>query len=454
MKKITKLIVASAVVVGALAAAGWQVSATSKVGAQGYFYAYPLVLMELTKRHQLAMGMTGINEFSHRKVFPDHTFNSVVAPNVDTLYSSARLDLSVGPMVMTLPSTEGFYYMVPILDAWTNVIASPGTRNLGSAPARYLITGPDWSGSVPDGYEQIQSPTNMAWVLGRIKSSGPSDYKQVNALQERLGLHPLDADSVSASPPIDMPDLLMDKAPDKQIGDWSMDEFYTAFCQLLDDNPAPAADEPMLQQLRSAGLLTDDCSVTGNPVKRLGLQLGYDKALGVLSNTLQILQQQVPPGEWHTVYDLGDYAQRYVQRALVAKVGLGANGAEDAVYSTATTDSRGDQLDGNSSYQLHFSADELPPVNGFWSLTMYDTSRMLVGNQANRYAIGDRNDLHFAEDGSLTLYVQNDRPADANQARNWLPAPKQPFNLILRLYWPGPEILNALWQPPVIERVD
>jgi len=442
----------------AAACAGYSLYQQARATAEAYAFGYPLVIMELTKQYQLARGETSVNRLNHRTRFPDYRFNSVVAPNVDTLYSLAHLDLRAEPMVLSVPASAGHYYMMPILDAWTNVVASPGTRTLGDKAARFLIAGPDWQGSLPDDMQLIRVPTRMAWVIGRFKSSGPRDYAEVNAQQRQVELSPLSQWQHSAAPaPYDpamarLPRLATSLPPDQQLALWTQDEYFSTLCQLLPANPPREADATLVSRIRADGLISDDCQARQSAWQRLGSGIGYRKVTDLLARADELRDKLPGVNGWKISYDLGDYADRYAQRALVAKIGLGANTADDAVYPNTRADKDGQPLNGKHRYLIHFDRSQLPPVKGFWSLTLYNTHLLLADNPLNRYAVGDRDDLHYNADGSLDLYIQHEAPERAELKNNWLPAPTSEFSLFLRLYWPKPEVLKRAWQPPLVQR--
>ncbi|WP_447749732.1 DUF1254 domain-containing protein [Pseudomonas nicosulfuronedens] len=443
----------------AAALAGYSLYQQARTTADAYLFGYPLVIMELTKQYQLERGETSVNRLSHRTRFPDYRFNSVVAPNVDTLYSLAHLDLRAEPVVLSIPPTDGHYYMLPILDAWTNVVASPGTRTLGTQARRFLIAGPTWHGALPEGMELIRVPTQMAWMIGRFKSSGPRDYAEVNAQQRQFDMRPLSQwqqnDAAAAPAPVAMarlPRLSRSAPPDQQVASWTQDEFFATLCRLLPDNPPSAADDSQMRRLLGSGLISSDCQAQQSTWQRLGSRLGYRKVSSLLAHADQLRDKLPGVNGWKISYDLGDYADRYPQRALVAKMGLGANTAEDAVYPNTREDQDGQTLSGQHRYRIHFDKAQLPPVKAFWSLTLYNPQLFLADNPLDRYALGDRDDLHYNADGSLDLYIQHDAPQQPELRSNWLPAPKTDFSLYLRLYWPKTEVLKQQWQPPRVQR--
>lgn len=447
---------ATTLVAVGLTASAFSVVNQARETAQAYLFGYPLVLMELTKQHQELLGTTAINGFRHSLRFPDASFNSVVSPNVDTLYSITHFDLRQEPVVMSIPDTNGHYYMMPIMDAWSNVVTSPGTRTIGTEPKTFLVAGPTWNGTAPAGMDVIRIPTQMAWMIGRIKSSGPEDYAEIHQLQQRFQLMPLSAwqgHPVAATPAdmAELPPLDRSKAPDRQLANWNQDQFFTALCQLLHHNPPRTEDAPMLARIQAIGLINDDCDVNQSTLQRLGSRIGYRKVVGLLNDSQQLLEQRDTYNGWRIGYDLGEYGVRYQQRALVAKLGFGANTPDDALYPNLHKDPQGRPLSGDQRYVLHFSRDQLPPARAFWSLTLYNAQQLLSANPLDRYALGDRDDLRYNDDGSLDLFIQHEPPAEVAQHSNWLPAPEGPFNLFLRLYWPKPEVLEKRWLPPVIQ---
>ena len=249
---------------------------------------------------------------------------------------------------------------------------------------------------------------------------------------------------------VELPSLERSQSPDRQLAGWDRETFFRTFCQLLADNPPRAEDAPMLDRIRATGLLTDDCQPQQSPLQRLGSAIGYHKVVALFDDSQQLLDKRPTYNGWRIGYGLGEYGTRYQQRALVAKLGLGANSPEDAIYPNLHTDAEGRPLAGDRRYVLHFAKDQLPPARAFWSLTLYNAAQFLSANPLNRYALGDRDDLHYNADGSLDLYIQHDQPAAADQRRNWLPAPEGRFNLFLRLYWPKVEVLERRWLPPTI----
>jgi hypothetical protein len=431
------------------------------IATAAYVFGYPLVLMEVTKKvltntPKPAKKAALLNQFCHTRVFPGPADKEVVRPNVDTLYSSAWLDLSREPVILHLPEVKKRYYLMQLMDAWTNAFASLGTRTTGEQEGDFAIVGPGWHGALPPKVNKIKSPTNTVWLLGRTLTQGPTDYSAVHAIQAQYTLTPLSARGKKYSPPAGKvnPSVDMLTPPVKQVAKMTAATFFQTLAQGMKANPPAAADAPVLKKFAALGLVPgQDFNLAAlAPAEAQALEAGVKcgqediaaKALniGVIKNGWLIPQ---PP--------MGSYGTDYAQRAAIAFIGLGANLREDAVYPTAYTDQDGQPLTSKHRYVLHFDQKQLPPVNAFWSLTMYDQDSFLVANPIGRYGLGDRDPLKYNADGSLDLYLQHQSPGPDKEA-NWLPAPAADFNVTLRLYWPKRAVLDGAWTPPPIKRVD
>jgi hypothetical protein len=429
------------------------------IGLEAYVYLYPLVTMELTRR-QLTNAEAGThpgrgpaNTFVHIRQFPEVDFRDVVRPNFDTLYSSAWLDLSGGPLVLSTPDFAGRYHLLPLLDMWTDVFAVPGWRTTGTAAHHWLIAPPGWTGDVPDGLEKITAPTDTVWIIGRIQTNGPGDYPAVNALQDGLALTPL-ANWLDGSPTpaaivtID-PDVDMETEPLHQVNGLTAVDFFTLGAELMTRYPPHPTDWSQLARMARIGV------VPGRPFEAGALDADVLAALegipaaahDLLEHTVRTSARQVNGWVMNTD-SIGVYGNFYSKRAAVTMVGLGANPPEDAIYPIGIA-----PADGSHRYVLHLAADALPPVDGFWSLTMYDQEGFQIANPIDRFAIGDRDALRYNADGSLDIIVQAAEP-DADHRANWLPAPDGPFSLLLRLYAPRPPALDGRWNPPALEIAD
>lgn len=422
---------------------------------EAYLYLYPLVLMEVTRQQSIntapgrIFGRGPENTFVHTRTFPTADFRDVVRPNFDTLYSIAWLELGAGPVVIHLPDTADRYYLLPLIDMWTEVFANPGKRTTGTAALDLLVVPPGWSGEPPEGHGLIQAPTPHVWVVGRFQTNGVDDYPVVRALQDQLTLTlPPEYDRFPLDPTVDAT-----TAPLRTVAQLSGVEFFRRAASALRTVPVHKTDFSVLARIRHLGIVPglpfDSSRLDAADTARL--EDGVAEARATMLATLPLLGRRVN-GWVLNVETMGNYGNDYLKRAVVALVGLGANPPEDAVYPVLMTDADGRPLDGGNRYRLHFEQHELPPVDAFWSLTMYDADGFPVANPIDRYAIGDRDALRYNADGSLDLALQHERPAD-DLVPNWLPAPLGPLGVTMRLYGPRREVLDGAWVPPAVTRL-
>jgi hypothetical protein len=431
---------------------------THAIGVDAYLYFYPLVTMDITRKQltnqkPVPGGIGGpMNRFANVGAFPTADMKVVVRPNFDTLYSSGWLDLTKEPMVVSAPDTNGRYYLLPMLDMWTDVFASPGWRTTGTAAANFLVTPPGWTGAVPTEFTQIKAPTAYVWIIGRTKTDGPTDYDAVHKIQEGYKLTPLSQWGKESVPPevkID-PSIDMKTPPKIQVDTMPADKYFAYGAELLKLHPPHITDEPIMAQLKRAGFEVGksfDLSKADPAVKE-----GFKSAPAAAQ---ALMQWKIPTlarvaNYWSMNTDtMGVYGNYYLKRAMVTQIGLGANLPEDAIYPLNLGDSEGRPLDGANRYIIHFDKEQIPPVQAFWSITLYDPEGFQVANSLNRFAVSSWMPLKFNPDGSLYLYIQNDSPGSDKEA-NWLPAPKGPFNVTMRLYAPKSEALTGKWNPPPI----
>lgn len=430
------------------------------IGIEAYTYAYPLVLMETTRRVSTNAGVPGrlrapVNQFANMKSYPDATFKDVVRPNADTLYSSLWFDVGREPLILTLPNTQGRYHVIPLMDMWTDVFATLGTRTTGNDGGTVAIVGPAWHGTLPKGMRMVRSPTEMGWIIGRIQTNGPADYAHVYTLQAGLKAAPLSAYGKSASAATPKPDLTVDMKtpPVDQVAQMAPQAFFASFADLMKRNPPHASDYAIVLRMERLGIVPGqsfDLSKADPAVQR-GLARAAAEAYPRIVNRRKAIA--LTRNGWGSMgNNIGVYGNDYLQRAFIGFAGLGALPPEEAIYPMAPLDSDGKPLTGASSYVLHFAKDELPPADAFWSLTMYGADQFFVANPINRFAIGDRDKLQFNADGSLDLYIQNASPG-ADKEANWLPAPAGPFTMNLRLYLPQRRATDGSWLVPPVKRV-
>ncbi|WP_099022736.1 DUF1254 domain-containing protein [Mycolicibacterium palauense] len=422
---------------------------------EAFVYFYPLVTMDYTRRLGFSSppdrpGFGPPNEFHHLRAYPDADFRSVVRPNFDTLYSIAWLDLTAGPVLLGVPDTGGRYFMLPMLDMWTDVFANPGSRTTGTGTQTYVVTGPGGNtGATPPGVPVIVAPTPYVWVIGRTQTNGPDDYPAVHRVQDGYSITALGP----AAPPTVVDPVDPDTEPLRAVNAMPAVEFLSLAADLIAVNPPHPTDFSQLARLSALGIGTglswDPDRFSAEEVARL--EQGRSDALTAITSAGTTLA--LPVNGWMSMTEnVGVYGNSYLRRAALTMYGLGANPPEDAVYPLLVADADGQALSGEHDYVLHFEADQLPPVDAFWSVTMYDAEGYQVDNELGRFALGDRDPLTFNDDGSLDLYLQHSNPGPQRES-NWLPAPTGPLGVTMRLYAPRRGILDASWNPPPMKRV-
>ena len=430
------------------------------IAVDAYLYFYPLITMDVTRRQstniepgkEIAKGP--MNMFVSVPTYPPADLKIVVRPNFDTLYSVAWLDLTKEPMVVSAPDTGGRYYLLPRLDMWSDVFASPGWRTTGTSAGSFLVTPPAWSGAVPSGLWRIESPTPFVWIIGRTKTDGPSDYDAVHKIQAGYKITPLSQWGKTASPPtvtID-PSVDMKTPPKVQVDTMPAEKYFAYAAELLKANPPHITDEPIIALLKKLGFEVGKSYDVQklDPAIRNALASAPEEARQLMSWKLATLARVV--NGWSMNTDtMGVYGNYYLKRAIIAQYGLGANLPEDAIYPANLADEAGKPLDGANKYTLHFDKGGTPPAAAFWSITLYDDAGYQVANPLNRFAVSSWMPFKYNADGSLDLYFQSDNPG-ADKEANWLPAPKGAFNLLMRLYAPKSEALTGKWNPPPVVR--
>ena len=434
-----------------------------EIAVDAYVFGYPLVTMEMTRRVMTNVAEPSgtrapMGQFRNMRTYPDASFRDVTAPNADTLYSSAWLDVSKEPWVMSLPDEGDRYFLFPMLDAWTTVFQVPGKRTTGDKAQTYAITGPKWSGKLPDDVVEYKSPTAIVWILGRTYCTGtPEDYKAVHALQDQTTLIPLSSygkeyelPKGKVDPEIDMKTPVRD-----QVDKLDAAAYFKLLAALMKDNPPAAADAAIVAKMAKIGII---------PGEDFDPTILDDDAGKGLASAPQLAQKKIMAqfgkggkkvNGWEIFTETGIYGTNYADRALVTAIGLGANRPQDAVYPTSDLNANGKPYSGANKYVMHFEKGQTPPVDGFWSLTMYNAAYFFVANPLNKYTVSPRDNLKYNEDGSLDIYIQHESPGKEKEA-NWLPAPNDQFKLMLRLYWPkekAPSILDGTWTPPAAKEV-
>jgi len=432
--------------------------AAYQAAAEGYLYFYPLVTMDLTRRQftHPAQGTQGApaNTFLHGRVLPQA---GAAAPwaNPDMLRGAAWLDLTAGPVVLSVPDTQGRLYTLTLLDMWTDVFATLGKRSTGTAKGNTVIVPPGWTGTLPSGMARIDAPTPHAWVKTLIQTGGAAEYPAVNALQDGFLLTPLAQWNLPAQPQRvkSDPNLDLKISVREQVDSMPTDAFFTYAAELLRKHPPHATDQPVLAALRRVGLIPgrtfnfDKLDHSAKQGMRRGVRAARDRMEAAAGNSLRGAN-----GWQQETASIGVYGNSYLRRALAAQAQPGAGLPEDLSVLLLATDSQGALLDGAHRYALHFESGQLPPADALWSLAVYDAQGMPVPNPINRQSLGDRDPLRYNADGSLDVIFSHAAPEPEDQP-NWLPIPPSgPVGVLLRVYTPGPAVLDGLWTPPAVVR--
>jgi hypothetical protein len=440
------------------------------IGVDAYVYFYPLISADLTRLASTNIDAGKVplkgpmNTFASAAAYPPGDLKTVVRFNFDTLYSFGWLDLTKEPMVVSAPDTNGRYYLLPMLDMWTDVFASPGWRTTGTQAQNFLIIPPGWRADLrdkvidefklPKDTQRIDAPTPYVIIAGRTKTDGPPDYDAVHKIQAGYKITPLSQWGKSPQPvtvKVD-PTIDMNTPPKVQVDAMPAGRYFAYAAELLKIIPPHITDQPMIARLKKIGI-------------EPGKSFDIDKLDPAIRNALgsapedakKLMEWKIPTlarvvNGWSMNTDtVGVYGNYYLKRAIVAQVGLGANLPEDAIYPLNLGDETGKPLDGANKYALHFDKGATPPVNAFWSVTLYDSEGFQVPNALNRFAVSSWMPFRYNADGSLDLYFQNESPSKEKET-NWLPAPKGVFNLTMRLYGPKSEALIGKWNPPPVMR--
>jgi hypothetical protein len=380
------------------------------------------------------------------------SFTDVVTPNSDTLYCLSQFDLTNEPVVIVVPPVEDRYYSFQFLDAYTNDFIYLGTRATGSSGGTYLLAGPDWKGQIPKGMSKIWSPTNLAWLVVRTLVKGPADVANVVAIQGQYDVKPL---SEFLGKPATQPAAQANASQKVPIGPQpdliapTGIKLYDEIGQAMIGNPLNPPDPALVDKLESIGIGPGRTpSTQANDTIKVALQTGISEGQKVIDTKLANFGT-VENG-WLVNAGLGIYGSDYLTRAAITQGGFGANVAQEALYPFSFTDSQGQPLSGANNYTLHFDPGQTPPVDAFWSVSMYNNKSLFVDNPLNRYSINSYSEVKNNTDGSLDLYIQNQNPGPDKES-NWLPAPADSFNLVMRLYLPQPQVLNGTWSYPLVQ---
>ncbi|MGO9139679.1 MAG: DUF1254 domain-containing protein [Syntrophales bacterium] len=445
-----------------LSAGGITEQQAYEIGIEAYQYFYPLISMDMTRRLAANLpagvipGGGPMNAFHHMRAFPSADFRAVVRPNFDTLYSSAWLDLTKEPMIISAPDTNGRYYLLPMLDMWSDVFASPGKRTSGTKAASFAVVPKGWKGKLPNGIARIESPTSFVWIIGRTQTNGPKDYEAVHKVQDGYKVTPLSQWGKKTKPAKSVadPNVDMKTPPLVQVNSMPAAKYFSYAADLMKLNPPHITDWSQIARLKRIGIEPGKSFDLdkASPEVKAALERAVVDGLKLMKEKLTTVARVVNGWQMNTD-TMGVYGNYYLKRAVIAMAVLGANQPEDSIYPLCITDADGKPLNGTNKYVVHFAKGELPPSEAFWSITMYDAEGFQVANKLNRFAIGDRDNLKYNNDDSLDIYIQNESPG-AEKESNWLPSPSQGMlGLTMRLYAPKVPALNGSWNPPAVKRV-
>jgi hypothetical protein len=427
-----------------------------------YIYGYPLLLMDLTRRMNTATIQPSshdapVNRFAHSRFLPGPFDRRGPHPNSDCLTSSAWVDLNKEPVVLSVPHTQR-YYLLSLFSEWYEILGSISPQKTETHPGHFGLVGPKWSGKLPPGVKRIESPTEFVWIQGYCAVDGAEDIQLAHSLQNQILLTPLSEWGLPPSPHALPCRLKFDEktTPQEQLSALDAQRFFTHLSTLMQRNQAQpsSCDSEILAECARIGYFpSEDFAfemLPGDTVEAMHSAVAAAQSRIVEAETKS---GQRVSGNWSLYTHPGMYQRDYLARAAAARTGHTVTLAEDITCFQTAVDDAGEPLKGTHRYTMDLDANRMPPVNGFWSLTLYDRSHHLVTNDIQRYALGDRDRLRHNPDNSLSIHIQHEWPG-ANQDSNWLPAPKDSFNLILRLYWPKAEILNGTWRPPAVTRVN
>lgn len=423
-----------------------------RLASEVWIFAFPLVLTDVTREVQ-SVGLAP-NTFRHRRTLPDAGASDIANPNADFLYSQAWIDLSKGPVVLSVPDTKSRYYLLALLDAWTNVAGSIGTRTTGIEKRQFALVGPGFKGGIPEGTSEVRSPTSMAWIFGRIAVADKADIANAVKIQDQFKLSGGGAaPAKGAKGPAPAASNVDTRTPPRdQVAAMTAGQFFTRVALLLPANPPTKDDAPMLAKLKQLGIepgkpfeMTKFDAATAKQVED-----GVKAALDAVAQASKGLAGADIRNGWRIDRALGRWGTDYGRRAVAAFNGIGVNAPEDAIFMSTYLDGGGRKLEGSNRYVLRFEANALPPTDGFWSVSMYDDKQHFVANPLSRFNLASTDKIKRNADGSIDIHISNASPGGDKEA-NWLPAPKGPFNVILRVYWPKQDLIDGRWNPPGIK---
>jgi hypothetical protein len=388
---------------------------------EAYLFGFPLLVMDAAARH--ATDAVGYNRFLHRFDLAETWLRGIVLPNRDLVFSVAWLDLRHGPVVLTSLGTEN-YYMTSLIDAWTNVFATLGTRATGNAEHRYVISGPGWTGTPPAEHTHIASPTNLACIVTQTSLDDVSQTHALASLHDHYRLEPMGDGTLRLEPG----SVLRD------VDGLSSERAFTRIRELMVDNPPARSDVGAIEAVEALKGCEGDQAIA--------------TAVTQARATIDEIDDAGETNGWTISADSGNFGTDYLRRARAARYDFLANSVQDTFCAQTRIDSQRAPLRGDKHYMLHFDSWDEPPARAFWSLCAFDGQRRLATSGYGRHVLESRQPLMRRANRSLDLCVAHAEPRDGT--RNWLQCPPAEFTLALRLYWPSPAALSGVWTPPAV----
>jgi hypothetical protein len=446
-----------AVLIMAVVAHGaYQPGATNEItraAEAAYVYLYPLA-----GTHVIWLSRGGhINELRHRRAYVTAgQSRAAIAPNVDTLYSEAWLDLSNGPILLNVPDTNGRYYSVHLMDGFDQTVGLIGKRTHGTRAGTFLVAGPRSKAAVLPNVGRLDMRTEFVWLLLRIQANGRADYASVNALQDQFSVKPLASRTPDSRPP-SFPPVKPGFDTVRQLDAMDGVMFFRVAAEAMKKSPPAPADANIIRQLTRIGISAgksfdpDALSPETRAALNRGAADGRNKIDAFASDDSNMFAEDIGGG-WRR-HRVEHFGKDYLRRAATARIARGSLPPEEATYFVARADPEGRKLTGQHRYVLRFERGNLPPVDAFWSVTLYDSEGHFVANPIDRVAVGDRDALVRGKDGSVEIHIQPE-PSAGNEL-NWLPAPRSaPFWLSLRMYLPRKDVVEGRWKAPSVRRIE
>lgn len=433
------------------------------VARDAFFWAWPLINMynrrlafsKMTEQRYVGPLLEApLNRLTMLTDYVNPEERNVACPNQDVVYGLGMIALDVSPVVVQVPDFGDRFWVYQIVDLRTDSFVQLG-KMYGTLPGFYLLVGPNWNSEVPKGITRVfRASSNTALIAPRVaQNDTPEDKRAIQGALTGIVMYPL-AEYDGRTKTMEWSKL--PKVPGAPPGEeetrWVFPEKF------FDELPIVLADAPPLpgEEARYAQVLAVLAAAKDNSTMKQAMIAAAKDAEEKLVNPLFQLRNygQQLPHNWSTISNEAAFGTDYFTRTAVAKSNILVNAPNETKYFYQDLDASGARLNSANRYTVTFGKDGTPPVNGFWSLSIYNEHHFFIANPINRFSVGTKNkDLKLAADGSLTIYVQPDAPTDPVQRANWLPAPKGDFSLYVRSYWPKAPVMDGSWTPPPVQRI-